>query len=190
MVEIIPHFLCLQTFSISFYLIKSLAPWSMAFFRVNELYTRELNNRFQSVFTPKSPLKYEPTLSKKMQDLHDGGNYSQNMSQPPDDTRNKYLNMPDLKISVNGIIKLPQSFRSFSTSPWGMGPYHLKGMFQQFTKRETTPALQIIGSYPSYALCKILNIQLHPMLWSILIQTRSCMISSMVFAQKGPVKLN
>ena len=29
---------------------------------------------------------------------NDAGNYSQNMSQPPDDTRNKYPNMPNLKI--------------------------------------------------------------------------------------------
>ena len=65
-----------------------------------------LNKQFQSVFTPKSPLKLNQLCQKKMQDLHDAGNYSQNMSQPPDDTRNKYSNMPDLKISVNGIIKL------------------------------------------------------------------------------------
>ena len=46
-----------------------------------------------------------------MQDHHDAGNFSQNMSQLHVDTRNKYPNMPDLKISVNGIIKLLQGLK-------------------------------------------------------------------------------
>ena len=146
-----------------------------------------LNAQFQSVFTPKSPLQLKQLCQKKVQDLHDAGNYSQDMSQPLDDIRNKYPNMPDLKISVNGIIKLLQGLKpdkapgpdqirplllqklcleiapilSFSPSPWKRDLYHLnssKQMSHPFSKREKSPILQITGPYPSLAyFVKYLN---------------------------------
>ena len=111
-----------------------------------------LNKQFQSVFTPKSPLKLNQLCQKKMQDLHDASNYSQNMSQPPDDTRNKYSNMPDLKISVNGIIKLLQGLKP-DKAP---GPDQIRPLLLQKLCLEIAPILQVIfsksledGSLPS-----------------------------------------
>ena len=74
----------------------------------------------------------------------------------------------------NSALKLLQSFKSFSSSPWRMGPYHLNGskhMFHSFTKRDTSPSLQITGPYPEHLVA--------PKVVNILIQTRSCMISTL-----------
>ena len=86
-----------------------------------------------------------------MKDLHNAGNYSQNVSQPPDDTRNKYSNMPDLKISVNGI-KLLQGLKP-DKAP---GLDQIRPLLLQKLCLEIAPILQDIfsksledGSLPS-----------------------------------------
>ena len=73
------------------------------------------------------------------------------MSQPPDDIRNKYLNMPDLKISVNGI-KLLQGLKP-DKAP---GPDQIRPLLLQKLSLEIAPILQVIfsksleeGSLPS-----------------------------------------
>ena len=111
-----------------------------------------LNAQFQSVFTPKSPLQLKQLCQKRVQDLHDAGNYSQDMSQPLDDIRNKYSNMPDLKISVNGIIKLLQGLKP-DKAP---GRDQIRPLLLQKLCREIAPTLQVIfsksleeGSLPS-----------------------------------------
>ena len=78
--------------------------------------------------------------------------YSQDMSQPPDDIRNKYPNMPDLKISVNGIIKLLQGLKPDKTP----GPDQIRPLLLQKLCLEIVPILQVIfsksleeGSLPS-----------------------------------------
>ena len=111
-----------------------------------------LNAQFQPVFTPKSPLQLKQLCQKKVQDLHDAGNYSQDMSQPPDDIGNKYPNMPDLKIPVNGIIKLLQGL----TPDKAPGPDQIRPLLLQKLCLEIAPILQDIfsksleeGSLPS-----------------------------------------
>ena len=111
-----------------------------------------LNAQFQSVFTPKSPLQLKQLCQKKVQDLHGAGNYSQDMSQPLDDIRNKYPNMPDLKISVNGIIELLQGLKP-DKAP---GPDQIRPLLLQKLCLEIAPILQVIfsksleeGSLPS-----------------------------------------
>ena len=68
-----------------------------------------LNKQFQPVFTPKSPLELKQLCHLKVRDLHDSGHYSQDTPHLPDDIKRKYPNMPDLKISVNGIIKFTRA---------------------------------------------------------------------------------
>ena len=111
-----------------------------------------LNAQFQSVFKPKSPLQLKQLCQKKVQDLHDAGNNSQDMSQPPDDIRNKYPNMRNLKISVNCIIKLLQGLKP-DKAPC---PDQIRLLLLQKLCLEIAPILQVIfyksledGSLPS-----------------------------------------
>ena len=46
-----------------------------------------LNNQFQSVFTPKSPLDLKQICLQKVQDLHDARHYSHENSQLPDNLK-------------------------------------------------------------------------------------------------------
>ena len=64
------------------------------------------------------------------------------MSQPPDDTRNNYPNKPDLKISVNGIIKLLQGLKP-DKAP---GPDQIRPLPLQKLCLEIAPILQVIFS--------------------------------------------
>ena len=111
-----------------------------------------LNSQFQSVFTPKSPLELKQLCHQKVQDLHDAGHYSHDTSQLSDDLNSKYPNMPDLKISVNGIIKLLQGLKP-DKAP---GPDQIRPLLLQKLCLEIAPILQVIfsksleeGSLPS-----------------------------------------
>ena len=111
-----------------------------------------LNSQFQSVFTPKSPLELKQLCHQKVQDLHDAGHYSHDTSQLSDDLNSKYPNMPDLKISVNGIIKLLQGLKP-DKAP---GPDQIRPLLLQKLCLEIAPVLQVIfsksleeGSLPS-----------------------------------------
>ena len=77
------------------------------------------------------------------------------MSQPPDDIRNKYPNMPDLKISVNGIMKLLQGLKQ-DKAP---GTDQIRPLLLQKLCLEIAPIMQVIfsksleeGSLPSELL--------------------------------------
>ena len=111
-----------------------------------------LNKQFQSVFTPKSPLELKKLCHQKVLDLHDSGHYSQDTPHLPDDIKSKHPNMPDLKISVNGIIKLLQGFKP-DKAP---GPDQIRPLLLQKLCLEIAPILQVIfsksleeGSLPS-----------------------------------------
>ena len=84
--------------------------------------------------------------------LHDSGHYSQDTPNLPDDIKSKYPNMPDLKISVNGIIKLLQGLKP-DKAP---GPDQIRPLLLQKLCLENAPILQVIfsksleeGSLPS-----------------------------------------
>ena len=111
-----------------------------------------LNKQFQSVFTPKSPLELKKLCHQKVLDLHDSGHYSQDTPNLPDDIKSKYPNMPDLKISVNGIIRLLQGLKP-DKAP---GPDQIRPLLLQKLCLEIAPILQVIfsksleeGSLPS-----------------------------------------
>ena len=99
-----------------------------------------LNNQFQSVFTPKSPLKLSQLCIQKVQDLQDEGHLSSDNI--PSDLQNKANNMPDLNISVNGIIKLLQGLNP-SKAP---GPDRINPQLLQKLSLEIAPFLQAIFS--------------------------------------------
>lgn len=64
--------------------------------------TKLLNNQFQSVFTSKSPFDLKQSCRMRVQDLQDAGHGRPESL--PNESRNKYPNMKDISISVNGII--------------------------------------------------------------------------------------
>ena len=65
----------------------------------------------QLVEQPKSPFDLKQIYIQKVQDLHFAGHYSQENFKLLDDLNNQYLNMQEIKISVNGIIKLLQGLK-------------------------------------------------------------------------------
>ena len=108
-----------------------------------------LNEQFQSVFTPKSPLTLKQLSSQKVQDLQESGHNSP--ESVPTETRNKYNSMQALNISVNGIMKLLQGLKPDKAS----GPDRIKPLLLQKLCCEIAPILRVIskslqeGSLPS-----------------------------------------
>ena len=78
------------------------------------------NQQFQSVFTKKSPLSLSRLAQMKVQDLVDEG------SIPPESIPDPYLNstpvMPDIDISLNGLLKLLKNLKPGKAA----GPDQLK----------------------------------------------------------------
>ena len=98
-----------------------------------------LNEQFQSVFTPKSPIKLKQLCLQKVQDLHDSGHYSpENVSA---DFQNTHRTMKEIHISVNGIIKLLQGLKP-DKAP---GPDRIKPLLLQKLCLEIAPILQVSG---------------------------------------------
>ncbi|MCG8032702.1 MAG: reverse transcriptase domain-containing protein [Candidatus Thiodiazotropha taylori] len=116
-----------------------------------------LNNQFQSVFTPKSPLKLSQLCTTKILDLQDEGLLSYDQISPDlrkkvPDLRNKVNSMPDIDISTNGILKLLQGLNPNKAA----GPDRIKPLLLQKLSLEIAPILQVIftksldeGSLPS-----------------------------------------
>ena len=109
-----------------------------------------LNNQFQSIFTPKSPFTLKQMCSQKVQDLQESGYISP--ESVPNEARNKYHNMQEINISVNGIMKLLQGLKP-DKAP---GPDRIKPLLLQKLCCEIAPILQVIfskslqeGSLPS-----------------------------------------
>ena len=99
-----------------------------------------LNEQFQSVFTPKSPIKLKQLCLQKVQDLQDSGHYSpENVST---DFQNAHRNMKEIHISVNGIIKLLQGLKP-DKAP---GPHRIKPLLLQKLCLEIAPIMKVIFS--------------------------------------------
>ena len=88
--------------------------------------------------------------SQKVQDLQESGHISP--ESVPNEARNKYHNMKEINISVNGIMKLLQGLKP-DKAP---GPDRIKRLFLQKLCCEIAPILQVIfskslqeGSLPS-----------------------------------------
>ena len=97
-----------------------------------------LNCQFQSVFTPKSPLTLKQLCQQKVQDLQESGHHNPENVLP--EARNKYTSMTDIKISLNGIMKLLQGLK-LDKAP---GPDRIKPLFLNKLHSEVAPILQVI----------------------------------------------
>ena len=81
-----------------------------------------LNCQFQSVFTPKSPLTLKQLCQQKVHDLQESGHHNPENVLP--EARNKYTSMTDIKISLNGIMKLLQGLKPEKhRAPTALNPY-------------------------------------------------------------------
>ena len=96
------------------------------------------NQQFQSVFTKKSPLSLSRLAQMKVQDLVDEG------SIPPESIPDPYLNstpvMPDIDISLNGLLKLMKNLKPGKAA----GPDKLKPLLLKELRDEIAPIIKVI----------------------------------------------
>ena len=96
------------------------------------------NQQFQSVFTKKSPLSLSRLAQMKVQDLVDGG------SIPPESIPDPYLNstpvMPDIDMSLNGLLKLLKNLKPGKAA----GPDKLKPLLLKELRDEIAPIIKVI----------------------------------------------
>ena len=92
-----------------------------------------LNDQFQSVFSPKTPISLKSLAQKALQDLHDSGASPQFQPSP-------YPKMPDISIAAEGIDKLLVGLNPHKAA----GPYKFKPIVLQTLHKELAPILQLI----------------------------------------------
>ena len=92
-----------------------------------------LNNQFQSVFSPKSPVSLTSLVKKSLQDLPDSGVILPFQPSP-------YPKMPDISISAEGIDKLLKGLNPHKAA----GPDKLKPIVLQTLHNELSLILQLI----------------------------------------------
>ena len=84
------------------------------------------NQQFQSVFTPRSPLSLSRLAQMKLQDMVDEGKMSPGTV--PQTFRNKNQTMPQIEISINGILKLLYNLKpGKAAGPDKIRPHYLEG---------------------------------------------------------------
>ena len=96
------------------------------------------NQQFQSVFTKKSPLSLSRLAQMKVQGLVDEG------SIPPESIPDPYLNstpvMPDIDISISGLLKLLKNLKPGKAA----GPDQLKPLLLKKLRDEIAPVIKVI----------------------------------------------
>ena len=96
------------------------------------------NRQFQSVFTKKSPLSLSRLAQMKVQDLVDEG------SLPSESVQDSNLNsvpiMPDIEISLNGLLKLLKNLKPGKAA----GPNKLKPLLLKELRDEIAPIIKVI----------------------------------------------
>ena len=92
-----------------------------------------LNDQFQSVFSPKTPISLKSLAQKSLQDLHDSGASPQFQPSP-------YPKMPDISIAAEGIDKLLVGLNPHKAA----GPDKFKPIVLQTLHKELAPILQLI----------------------------------------------
>lgn len=103
----------------------------------NKLHTADtdkatiLNEQFQSVFTPKSPVSLKSLAEMKVQDMADTGRET---SHP---TFSSHDPMPDIDISVNGVEKLLKNLNPHKAA----GPDQIRPIVLKNTCKEMAPIL-------------------------------------------------
>ena len=96
------------------------------------------NRQFQSVFTCKSPLSLSRFPHMKVQDLVDDGSLP--LGSVPDTNFSSVPVMPDLDISLNGILKLLKNLKPGKAA----GPDQLKPLLLKELRDEIAPIIKII----------------------------------------------
>ena len=92
-----------------------------------------LNDKFQSVFSPKTPISLKSLAQKSLQDLHDSG-------ASPSFQPSPYPKMPDISIAAEGIDKLLVGLNPHKAA----GPDKFKPIVLQTLHNELAPILQLI----------------------------------------------
>ena len=96
------------------------------------------NRQFQSVFTKKSPLSLSRLAQMKVQDLVDEGSIP---SEPVSDSNlNSIPVMPDIEISLNGLLKLLKNLKPGKAA----GPDKLKPLLLKELRDEIAPIIKVI----------------------------------------------
>ena len=101
-----------------------------------------LNQQFQSVFTPKCPLKLSQLASMAVQDLSDSGTIDP--SQIPGECLNTTPHMESITVSTNGIAKLLKDLNPHKA----VGPDQIKPLVLQKLRDVIAPILQVIFKGP------------------------------------------
>ena len=96
------------------------------------------NEQFQSVFTPKSPLNLSRLAQMKLQDMVDIGWVSPDTV--PENSQNKNQTMPDIEISLNGILKLLLNFKPCKAA----GPDKIRPLILKELRVELAPIIKVI----------------------------------------------
>ena len=97
-----------------------------------------LNQQFQSVFTPKTPLKLSQLTRMAVQDFVDDGIL--NPSHIPSKTLSSVPQMPNISVSLNGVLKLLKDLNPHKAA----GPDQLKPIVLQRLRDVIAPVLQVI----------------------------------------------
>ena len=97
-----------------------------------------LNKQFQSVFTPKTPLKLSQLSRMAVQDSVDNGLLDP--SKIPSETHSSVPQMPNITVSLNGILKLLKDLNPHKAA----GPDQLKPLVLQRLRTVIAPVLQVI----------------------------------------------
>ena len=97
-----------------------------------------LNNQFQSVFTPKSPLKLRQLADMTAQDLSDRG--AIDPSQVQGEILSSTPKMKSISVSLNGIVKLLKDLNPHKAA----GPDQIKPLALQRLCDAIAPILQVI----------------------------------------------
>ncbi|MCG8048091.1 MAG: hypothetical protein JAY66_20795 [Candidatus Thiodiazotropha taylori] len=97
-----------------------------------------LNDQFQSVFTPKSPLKLSQLSNMAVQNYVDSGKIDP--SQVPTECLSPTPQMSNISVSLNGILKLLKDLNPHKAA----GPDQLKPLVLQKLRDVIAPVLQVI----------------------------------------------
>ena len=96
------------------------------------------NQQFNSVFTPKEPLSLSRLAKMRVQDLSNAGGLPSDTI--PDRQQDSGTNMPEIDISLNGLLKLLHNLKPGKAA----GPDMLKPLLLRELRDEIAPIIKII----------------------------------------------
>ena len=96
------------------------------------------NQQFNSVFTPKEPLSLSRLAKMRVQDLSNAGGLPSDTI--PDRQQDSETNMPEIDISLNGLLKLLHNLKPGKAA----GPDMLKPLLLRELRDEIAPIIKVI----------------------------------------------